>query len=137
MAHSYLTLGRRNLLMHDSDLLLTACWLLRHAESYPDRFPESDHPYLSVWRDLGDPYIPGALDLELDAHLADPGAASRFAELAASAREALTNQPEEVSAETLNSIVGAPHAFEYQGRPRQTILDDLDKLVAFVAAGRG
>lgn len=132
MAHSQVCLNGRRMTMHDIEILVTAHWLLRHAEAHPDRFPEAEHGYLAEWRGLLDPYIPGALDLGLDGRISTAAERDRFAALVSSAREALLAQPEEVPGATLNALLDAPDLFTFESRPRGKMLADLDKLVAFV-----
>lgn len=132
MAHSQVRLGDSNLTMHDVELLVTAHWLLRHAEAHPDRFPAADYPYLEDWRELLEPYIAGALDLGLRGRIKTADDRDRFASLAASARRALEKQPEEVPGDVLNALLDAPELFTFESRPRAKMLADLDKLAAFV-----
>lgn len=137
MAHSQVRLGDRSMTMHDIEVLVTAHWLLRHAEAHPDQFPEADYPYLVDWRELLEPYIAGALDLGLRGRIETAVDRERFAALAASARKALEALPEEVPGAVLNALLDAPDLFTFESRSRAKMLADLDKVAAFVAAGEG
>lgn len=135
MAHSYVSFGPRSAHMHDAEIIATLAWLRHVAEADPARFPEAEHPYLSVWRGMAEVYMPGCLDPELDEVLTTPEAVGHFADLARAARAALEAEPEVISGDRLNAMTGMADYVEFQDRARTRMLADLDRFVSVVIPG--
>ncbi len=133
MAHSYLSFGANSDHMHDAEIIATLAWLRHVAEGDPDRFPEGDHPYLSVWREMAEVYMPGCLDPEFEETLTSPEAVQRFVALARAARTALEAEPEVISGDRLNAMTGMRELMDFQDRPKAKMLADLDTLVGVVS----
>jgi len=136
MAHSYVSFGDNSVHMHDIEIILTAFYILRYAESHPNEYPEAEYPYLSVWRDVLEVYAPGCLDLELDQYLTRPEGVERFRKLALAARADLAAQGETIPGSRLNEMVDAPELFEFGDRPKAKMLADFDRLLEVVATSQ-
>jgi hypothetical protein len=129
MGHSYVEYRRRDLLMHDIEIVTVVSVVLdavRNGTGVPRVTPNVKR-LLESWENLFDAYGPGCLGFSLDEFVRTEEDRMCLRDLFELAANWLGRQGAVVSGEYLDRIVGAPGVLEFQDRPVADILVSFEK----------